>query len=264
MATLAWDLDGSRTYQDGVDRGVLYVDGLVTAWNGLIKVEDSTPRRSLPLYQDGVKYMEDQQLGEYEGSLTAFTYPDLFERAIGIAPEANGLNFHDQYPRSFNLSYRTMLGDDLRGLSRGYVIHILYNLYATPSAVGHSTSSGMANPTEFSWKLTSVPVPYPGRRPTSHLSINSTKISATTLATLENALYGHPDSAPYLPGLADVVDTVQNSDQLLKIVDNGDGTWTATGSIDAIKRIFDETEFTINDPNAVWVDANTYTMTTTP
>jgi len=188
--------------------GVLYIDNLVTPWNGLISVEDSTPRRSLPIYQDGVKTMEDQQLGEYEGNLTAFTYPDLFERAMGIASEVNGLNFHDQYPRYFNLSYRTMLGDDLRGLSRGYLIHILYNLYASSNGIGHNTSSGTSDPTQFSWKLTSVPIPFPLRRPTAHLSINSTKISPAALIALEGMLYGYADGAPYLPGLAEVVATV--------------------------------------------------------
>lgn len=263
MATLVWDEPGKRTYQGGVDRGVLYIDDLVTAWNGLIKVEDSTPRRSLISYQDGIKYMEYSHLSEFEGSLTAFTYPDLFEKALGITSDEQGLNFHDQQPKPFNLSYRTYLGDDLRGLSRGYLIHILYNIYASPDNIGFSTlSSSASDPTQFSWKLTSVPIPFLGRRPTAHLSINSTKITSAILANLEEALYGYVDSAPYLPGLDDVVDAVKFPDRLLTVVDNGDGTWTANGSISDVKKISDS-EFSINNPGAIIVDADTYTMPTT-
>lgn len=209
MSPLIWDEIGTRTYQAGIDHGVLYIDGVASVWNGLVGVEDSTTGRSLPLYQEGIKYMEYQQQTEFEGTLTAFTYPDLFERALGIAEEVAGLNFHDQYPKAFNLSYRTMLGDDLIALSRGYMIHLLYNLYATPTKVAFATTSDLPNPTEFAWKLTSIPTQHTGRRPTAHLSINSTKMNPIKLANLENALYGLDGGAPYLPSIAAVVALTQ-------------------------------------------------------
>lgn len=261
MSPLVWDEVGKRTYQDGVDRGVLYLDGLVEVWNGLTKVEDSTPGRGLPSYQDGIKYMEYRQLSEFEGALSAFTYPDLFERALGITADTAGFNLHDQDPKPFSLSYRTYLGDDLQGISRGYIIHLLYNLYAISDTIAYTTIANTHNPTEFSWKLTSVPISHSAGRPTAHISINSTKISPASLLLLEKTLYGQ-DYEPYLPSLPDVVYTITNPNQPLTVADNGDGTWTANGSFEDI-RMISNSEFEVDNPNAVYTDPDTYTMPTT-
>ena len=61
---LAWDQDGQKLYETGVDRGVLYpMDkgkyGNGVAWNGLINVNES-PSGAEPtaLWADNRKYLE--------------------------------------------------------------------------------------------------------------------------------------------------------------------------------------------------------------
>ena len=40
MTKLAWDQAGQKTYQAGLDRGVLYLLDKAVAWNGLTGVEE--------------------------------------------------------------------------------------------------------------------------------------------------------------------------------------------------------------------------------
>jgi hypothetical protein len=262
MNALVWDEVGDRTFQAGVDRGVLFMPDGTAAWNGLTGVDDSTPRSAQPYYQDGVKYLNYQVLGDYEGTLKAFTYPDLFDAALGLKDDG-GVSFHDQYPQSFGLSYRTLLGDDVNGLERGYVIHILYDLIAAPSSQSFQTLGGQVTPVEFSWGLSATPKQFPGRRPTAHISIKSTDIDPAALQVIENSLYGTNLWEPFLPHPLDVVDTVTNPVEPLVVIDNGDGTFTVTGSVLAVRSYYGG-NFVVDNPDAVMIDADTYTMPTTP
>ncbi len=55
MAVLVWDEIGDRTYQTGVDHGVLYLqDGTVAVWNGLTDVEESPSGELKSFYLDGI------------------------------------------------------------------------------------------------------------------------------------------------------------------------------------------------------------------
>jgi len=47
----------------------------------------------------------------------------------------------------------------------------------------------------------------------------------------------------------------------ITITDNGDGTWTATGS-DQFIHIVSATEFEITEANATYLDADTYEVST--
>jgi hypothetical protein len=199
MARLVWDQVGGRRFQTGIDRGVLYLqDGTIVPWSGLTSVEEVSNRRVQPYYQDGVKYMSNQILGNAELNIKAFTYPDQFNRCMGVAARGDGIFWHDQLAESFNLSYRTLLGNDLEGLEHGYIIHVLYNLIATPSSHTHSSVGGSITPMEFSWNVSSVPPVNGVIRPTSHFSVLSTAVDPAALASIENALYGTDTDAPYL------------------------------------------------------------------
>ena len=62
MAVLTWDNVGERTYETGVDRGVLYipnVNGVYdngVAWNGLTSVSESpTGAEANAMYADNIK-----------------------------------------------------------------------------------------------------------------------------------------------------------------------------------------------------------------
>jgi len=261
LTVLAWDRPGERTYQAGVDRGVLYLPGKAVVWNGLVGVDEAFKRETKEYYLDGQKYLTYQVLGEFEGKLRAFTYPDEFEEMDGVRTQKSGLFIHDQQPKSFGLSYRTQLGDDLAGLARGYRIHILYNLQAIPEGLSYSSVGGQAAPMTFGWGLISTPnVQGWGYRPTAHISLKSTDLAPDTLLYLEGILYGTATTAPRLPSLEELIKEVDNPPT---IVDNGDGTWTAT-SADADVTLVDATTFQVSDAEAGYLDSETYQITTTP
>lgn len=61
---LLWDKTGERTYETGVDRGVLYPMSaagtypLGVAWNGLTGVTESpSGAEASPIYADNIKYL---------------------------------------------------------------------------------------------------------------------------------------------------------------------------------------------------------------
>lgn len=259
MPTLAWDEVGERVFQAGVDRGVLYLDGEAIAWNGLTSLEEVSTVEVNSYYQDGVKYLDHQVMGDFAATLKAFTYPDEFEACIGTQSRGHGLFFHDQPPKAFGLSYRTKLGNDLLGVDLGYMIHLAYNLRAVPSNNAYETLAAEVAPVEFSWALTSTPEFVTGYRPTSHISFKSTDLDFGVLQQIEDMLYGTDIDVPYLPSLAEIVDTIDNP---VIIIDNGDGTWTATGSANAVS-LLSPTTFKVTGIPVHYVDSDTWQIETT-
>lgn len=199
MSRLEWDQVGERKFQAGLDRGVLYLPNVAVPWNGLTGVEEANNTKSQPYYQDGVKYMEHQVLGDFSATLKAFTYPDEFEPCIGIQTNGDGVFFHDQPGQPFGLSYRTLIGNDVSGLEHGYILHMMYNLSAIPSTFSYSTVGGAVAPMEFSWTLTCLPEVVRYIRPTGHVSVKSTDIDPSKLDAMESALYGYSGGEAYLP-----------------------------------------------------------------
>ncbi len=257
MTELVWDKVGDRTYQTGVDRGVLYLsDGTSAAWNGLTSIEEKFSHTSKPYYLDGVKYLDTVLPGDFSAQLKAFTYPDEFDTINGVVPEGGGLFVHDQKPRSFGLSYRTLIGDDLSGTERGYKVHLLYNIMATPDDNSYESLDDGSNLIAFGWALSGTPVSMLKYRPTSHLSLDSTQMDSALLATIEDILYGSSTTNPRLPSAQELL-TLINGWTPLTITYNSDDTWTATG--DGVTMV-DSTTFEIDNANAIYSDADTYTI----
>lgn len=193
---LSWDEPGDRQYRTGLDRGVLYPQaGPGVPWNGLISVTDGSTREVKPAYLDGIKYLEQEIIGEWQGKLTAFTYPDLLDELMGVHAMSSGVYAHEQPSQTFNLSYRTQIGDDISGIDAGYIIHMLFNVRALLDDVTHNTRGASTDPEIFSWTLTAVPSVLGGPHPTAHISVDARKISSTALTALEAQLYGS-DAAP--------------------------------------------------------------------
>lgn len=264
MAVLEWDQIGERIYQTGIDRGVLYLpDGTAAPWNGLTDVEESSNNEVKSYYLEGSKFLQTLIPGEFIGKLKAFTYPDEFEEVGGLVHVAPGLDFHNQPVKSFGLSYRTKVGNDLEGLDFGYKIHLLYNLIANPDANSYKTlNDSSAAPIEFAWTLTGTP-PKIGRfKPTVHISIDSRETDPAILALLETQLYGTESSSPSLPSIADVAEYFGYLGALV-IVDHGDGTWSAIDEGDAYITMLDATTFMIEDVDATYLDGDTYTVSST-
>lgn len=261
MTKLEWHKPGERGFEAGCDRGVLYLgDDSGVPWNGLRSVdEESSGITVTPLFFEGVKYGEIRTPGDYAATLKAFTYPPQFGVFDGVQAVSAGLNAHDQMVDSyFGLSYRTLMGDDLEGLDKGYKVHILYNLTAMSEGLSRASNTRDTSLADFTWKISGVPVRLAGFRPTVHFSLDSTVIHPELMAILESILYGGATTDPRLPDISELQTLIDNWD-LITITDNGDGTWTATGPDEYITML-NPTTFKITDASAVYLDAHTYTI----
>jgi hypothetical protein len=219
MAILTWDQSGQRYYETGVDRGVLYIpngsgvydDGV--AWNGLVSVtETPSGAESNAQYADNIKYLNLLSAEDFGATLEAFTYPDEFNQFDGAVISSPGVIVGQQARKSFGLSYRTRIGNDVDGDSHGYKLHLIYGASASPSERAYQTINDSPEAITFSWEITTVPVAVTGLRPTSIITIDSTKVSPADLTALEDFLYGTAGTDPSLP-TPDFVLTLFSSSQ---------------------------------------------------
>lgn len=211
MPALAWDQVGQRRYEAGVDRGVLYPpDGPGVAWNGLTGVQETGDPETKSYYYDGVKFLDHKVIPDYAARLSAITYPDELDYLMGVAEYAPGVFLHQQNLKSFGLSYRTGIGNDLEGLEHGYRIHLLYNLKAVMAGAAFATLSDSPAVTPFEWTLTAVPPQLGGIRPTAHVSISTESMASSLVTTLEGILYGTPGSDPRLPDIPELMTTIRD------------------------------------------------------
>lgn len=210
MTALEWDQVGERRFETGVDRGVLFLpDGSAVPWNGLTEVTENRTREVKSYYMDGVKFLDHHVPGSFSGKIKAYTYPDELEELMGNMEFAPGVVAHDQRAGIFNLSYRTLVGNDLEGSDHGYKIHILYNLMASASDVVFTSIGAEVTPQVFEWSISGTPEHMFGIRPTAHISIDSRRIDSELLETLEAFLYGTAELDPALPGPVELLGLVE-------------------------------------------------------
>jgi len=259
MPRLAWSTVGSRYYEAGVDRGVLYVDSNPgVAWMGLVSVDENPSGGDpQPFYIDGVKYSNEAAPEEFAATLTAFTYPDEFAQCDGSVEPRSGLFLMHQRRKSFGLAYRTMIGNDLTHAA-GYKIHIVYNALASPSNRTNNSLSDSISPSNFSWTLTTRPPAMAEYKPTAHIVIDTRFTDPEVVSTVEDILYGTDSDAARLPTLADLLEAFDTI-STLTVTDNGDGTFTVTAPFDVI-RMLDSDTFEITAPTADFIDDTTYTI----
>lgn len=206
MAKLVWDQAGERRYETGVKYGVLYpiqADGKYTkgvVWNGLTSVTES-PSGAEPtsLYADDIKYMTMVSAEEFGGTIEAYTYPEEFEECDGSKSMVPGVYLGQQSRTTFGLCYRTVIGNDTKMDGYGYKLHIVYGALASPSEKAYATINDSPEAITFSWEFTTTPVNVTGFKPTSCITIDSTKVEAEKMTALEAALYGTEDKEAYLP-----------------------------------------------------------------
>lgn len=260
MAALVWDQVGDRLYETGVSKGVLYeYNGLGVAWNGLTSIEDSISTSVDPVYFDGVKFNDIVTVGDFKARLRAWTYPEEFMAFEGTLEDQTGFWITGQQPSQFCLSYQTLIGDDINELRAGYKIHILYNLTAIPSSRNYDTLSLDIQPTEFEWDISSIPEDLEGFRPSAHVILNSLDIDPNLLKDIEDILYGDENNDPHLPPLQGLSTFIRKWNRLI-ITDNNDGTWTAESPVDDVIIMLDDTTFQITEDSAEFIDADTYTI----
>lgn len=197
MSKLVWDQEGKRTYETGTSHGVLYPKSSAgtypkgVAWNGLTKVTESpTGAESKALYADDIKYLNLRSAEEFGGTIEAYTYPDEFMPCDGFVELAPGVVVGQQSRKPFGFSYRTVLGNDSEGESYGYKLHLVYGADASPSDRSYGTINDSPDAITFSWSFKTTPVNVTGAKPTSILTLDSTKVDAEIMAQIEEILYG--------------------------------------------------------------------------
>ena len=210
MARIEWNQAGERFYEAGVDRGVLYprqTSGV--PWNGLVSVaETASGGESESFYFDGIKYYDFIAAENFQATITAFSAPEEFAGCDGTKVLSPGLMVTQQPRYPFGLSYRTFIGNDLEGTDYGYRLHLVYNATASPSSRMHSTMSDSPTANTRSWTINTVPPAASTYKPTAHFIIDSTKVNAAKLTTLENMLYGSFSGNAALPSQATVIATL--------------------------------------------------------
>ena len=206
MAKLVWDKTGERLYETGVSHGVLYVQNSTgayptgVAWNGLTAVTESpSGAEATPLYADDIKYLELRSAEEFGATIEAYTYPTEFEACDGSAELAEGVTIGQQDRKTFGLCYRTIVGNDVKKNDLGYKLHLIYGATASPSEKGYQTVNDSPEAITFSWEVTTTPINVDGFKPTSSLTIDSTKVDKSKLDALEAKLYGTESAEATLP-----------------------------------------------------------------
>jgi len=216
MSILKWDLAGEKTYETGVQKGVLYpMDGAVygkgVAWNGLTAVNETpSGAESTKLYADDIKYLDIRSAEEFGATIEAYSSPEEFDACDGTAELAAGVNIGQQNRKAFGFCYRSTVGNDTEYNNYGYKLHIIYGLTASPSERSYSTINDSPEAATLSWEVSSTPVNVAGFKPTSIVTINSKKIDPEALKEIEDALYGTAAADPriLLPDeIKDICDT---------------------------------------------------------
>jgi hypothetical protein len=204
MSKLVWDAVGERYYETGVKKGVLYVMegasyGVGVAWNGLTAVTESpSGAEASPLYADDIKYLNLTSNEEFGGTIEAYTYPDEFKACNGEAELTSGVVLGQQPRKAFGFCYRTILGNDTEENEHGYKLHLVYNAKAAVSEKAYATVNDSPEAITFSWEFTTTPIEVDGFKPTSIVTIDSTKVGAEKMALLEAKLYGSENEEPSL------------------------------------------------------------------
>lgn len=213
MNALVWDDTGNRVFETGIDHGVLYPinvsNGLYDsgiAWNGLTGVKEKPAGAAVSKsYADNMAYLSLLSAETFDLEIDAYTYPAEFGACDGTVTPHAGVVVGQQNRQTFGLSYRTKIGNDVESMDLGYKLHLVYGCLAAPSEKDYATVNDSPAAVTFSWTVSTTPVPVTDLKPTSLLTIDSTKVSGTDLDALNQLLYGTEGVDPALPSPDDVI-----------------------------------------------------------
>lgn len=216
MAKIVWDVAGTHYYETGTDHAVLYVRdgteyGAGVPWNGITAVTESPAGADVTdLWADNIKYATMRATETFGGTIEAYTYPEEFAECDGTAAVSKGVYVGQQTRKYFGFSYRTKIGSDVIApdSEEAYKLHIIYGASASPSEKSYATINDSPDAITFSWEFDTTPVNVTGYKPTSCITIDSTKADKTKLATLEAILYGSESEEPRLPLPDEVISTM--------------------------------------------------------
>lgn len=256
---IIWDDPDKRYYQHGLDHGVLYIPNLdPVAWNGLISFDEGEDGSTEVMYRDGVVYLADAEPSDFSGKITAMMYPDQFSKCIGMGKATDGLYLDNQKPSRFSMSYRTLIGSGTRGDMFGYQLHLVYNCMATIGQRQRRTIGADVNPVEFNFDVVCTPVKLAGYRPTAHYVIDTRGMSKSTVASIEEILYGTDTTPGRMPTPTELFDLMNFGDALTVTV-HTDGTYTVVGSSDNLEELT-ENSFIMRNINGTDNGDGTYVI----
>lgn len=217
MTRVEWGADVPWV-DGGVDHGVLYLDGVVVPWNGLVRVEERDDVELEVLHFDGRPTRVHHTLGTFSATLEAFYYPPEFEPYAGVE-----LYLGQQKRRPFGLAWRV-------GYDGDYEIHLVWNALVRPVVRSYKTWTRSIVADTFLWNLEAKASGAPGLSPAAHVVIPRRDFVDDTLwGELDTILFGSESVQPQLPSLAELIDIFAEYDENLQVVQNLDGTWTASG-----------------------------------
>lgn len=211
---LKWDQTSERLYETGVKNGVLYPTnddgtyGAGVAWNGLTSVSETpSGAESNPIYADDMKYLDIRSAEQFGATVQAYTYPKEFALCDGseFLNDLDFLTIGQQSRKTFGLSYRTIVGNDVKLNDYSYKLHLVYGATASPSEREYQTVNDSPEAISFSWEMTTTPIEVEGYKPTSLLTVDVSKIMMIKDETirngrlaqvkiLEDKLYGSDDT----------------------------------------------------------------------
>jgi len=252
MSMLTWDGTGDRLYETGVDRGVYYAMndsgkyGDAVAWNGLTGVTESPDGADAnDIYADNIKYLSLISKENWKGTIKAYTYPVEFNACMGQVDIPDAFAYFGQQSRSkFGFSWRSLVGNDVKGDKYSYKLHIAYGLSAAPTEMDHATENDSPEAQEFSWEISSIP-PTSGLKiytngdktsanekllaAVAHVTIYKTvgtNSNAALVTAIENKLYGTDDSAPGEgDGTTGTLPSLESLINFLRTWNGSTGTW---------------------------------------
>ena len=205
MSVLVWDAPGTKEYEVGVSKGVLYLLNSTTnkwegvAWQGLTNVTESPEGGDAEdFYADNILYASIRGTEKLSGSVECFMYPPEFEDCIGHHQLMSGVRIGQQTRKVFGLAYVSDLGTDANATA-GVKYHLIYNCTAAAAELSHDTTEESVDLEPMSFDFDSVPINVTGHKPTSSIVIDSRDLTSAQITALEGALFGTSNAAPYLP-----------------------------------------------------------------
>lgn len=160
---LEWDKLGERFYETGTDHGVLYpmndngsyAKGV--AWNGLTAVNETpSGAEETALWADNMKYLSIRSAEELGGTIEAYTYPKEFAECDGSKEIISGVTIGQQARKRFGFSYRTKIGNDVKGNDFAEKIHVIYNASVSPTEKAYATINDSPEAATLSWEFSTI------------------------------------------------------------------------------------------------------------
>lgn len=219
MSKLHWDDTGSRIYELGVKKCVLfkmngesYRSGV--AWSGVTNITERIEgAEENGFWADGLKYSSLVTTEDFKATIEAYQCPEEFYECEGIntiefnknissGSFGNSLYAYNQKRTRFGLAYTTIIGNDTKGTDYSEKIHLIYNATAAPSERSYATLNQSPDAMTLSWDITTKPMYFSSsHRPAAHFVIDTTKLSPNLKLGLEKVLYGTNTTHPTLPAI---------------------------------------------------------------